>query len=496
MLAILQLDSKYRYGINKKGQVIFKSIPVFPQEHEYYLTPTHMHKKTRLNHLVCITIKEGNNAYISSNFGPVKTLSGWYTALLQNQRISKNPILKFGDWKPLLKLDRIEIKYPVYSIDPEACRDIDDTISLQEQDTHWEIGIHIADVGGYLIENGLVDSLNLHRFSTIYTPNKNYNMLDEAFATNILSLVKKQKRNTISTIIHIDKTTFELIDYKIVSTTIINRNNLTYEKANKSPFYKKFMNIISRFYTNYSGRSVEITDSHELIEKLMIFANHFTCSKLISNGSNPIVRVFSQNEDINKIKDRELKSFVSIYNSNSRAQYEFYDKNKIQSHSCMKIGVYGHTTSPIRRISDIYNQLLLYSTILPKLDLDEVNDYELRLKTFYRQLHRIELVQFIDKQEITEEMGTIIGIENDKFVVWFRRLSHVAHILFVPRKVEILYDIFANDDYVVIKDSEREIKIELYKEYKFHFYLNRKTDNILKKLRVQISNLNNEIIFE
>ena len=43
-------------------QVIFKSIPVFPQEHEYYLTPTHMHKKTRLNQLVFITIKNKSDS--------------------------------------------------------------------------------------------------------------------------------------------------------------------------------------------------------------------------------------------------------------------------------------------------------------------------------------------------------------------------------------------------------------------------------------------------
>ena len=123
---------------------------------------------------------------------------------------------------------------------------------------------------------------------------------------------------------------------------------------------------------------------------------------------------------------------------------------------------------------------------MTKLDIDKVNDYELRLKKYYRQLHRIELVQRVDSDKINEENGTIIGIENEQFVVWFRRLKHVAHIPFVPRKVEILYDIFANDDYVVIKDSEREIKIELYKEYKFHFYLNRKTDNLLRRLRVQL----------
>ena len=486
MLAILQLDSKYRYGINKKGQMIFKSIPVFPQEHEYYLTPTHMHKKTRLNQLVCITIKEGNNAYISSNFGPANSLSGWYTALLQNQGISKNPILKFRSDNFTQSIERTVIEYPVYSVDPEGCRDIDDCISIQEYDNSYVIGIHIADVAGFLIENMLLDDIKLYRFSTIYTPAKNHHMLDEPLATNILSLVKRQQRRAMSVLIVIDRETNELIEYNIASTLITNRNNLTYEKANKSPFYKNMMKIVSKFYSSYSGKNVEITDSHELIEKLMVCANHFVAKYLIKKGRNPLLRVFDRNEDINEIKDRELKDFVSIYNSNNRARYELYDPSKKMRHSCMDLNPYCHFTSPIRRISDIYNGLLLYSTVMTKLDIDKVNDYELRLKKYYRQLHRIELVQRVESDKINEENGTIIGIENEQFVVWFRRLKHVAHIPFVPRKVEILYDIFANDDYVVIKDSEREIKIELYKEYKFHFYLNRRTDNLLRRLRVQL----------
>ncbi len=103
-----------------------------------------------------------------------------------------------GDLEDLTGLD-------TFTIDDVDTAEIDDALSLSEQDGKLLIGVHIADAGYCVPPRSILDKSALARGTTVYLPSGNFPMLPPAVSQERASLVAGQLRPALSFFIHVDE---------------------------------------------------------------------------------------------------------------------------------------------------------------------------------------------------------------------------------------------------------------------------------------------------
>jgi ribonuclease R len=95
------------------------------------------------------------------------------------------------------RLDLREL--PTVTIDPVTARDFDDAISLsRDQDGHWSLGVHIADVSHFVRTGSALDRAARHRGTSVYLPDRVIPMLPEILSNSLASLQAGRTRYTVS----------------------------------------------------------------------------------------------------------------------------------------------------------------------------------------------------------------------------------------------------------------------------------------------------------
>ncbi len=90
---------------------------------------------------------------------------------------------------------------PTFTIDPASARDFDDAISAQrigDGDAAWRVWVHIADVSAYVTPRSLVDREAYRRGTSVYVPGAVEPMLPKELSNNVCSLVPEQDRNAVT----------------------------------------------------------------------------------------------------------------------------------------------------------------------------------------------------------------------------------------------------------------------------------------------------------
>ncbi|XP_062574953.1 helicase with zinc finger domain 2-like [Saccostrea cucullata] len=125
----------------------------------------------------------------------------------------------------------------VFTIDDKKSKDLDDALSIKEiADSHFEVGIHIADVGSIVKRDDDID-LEAQERSTTFNPGGNhraYHMLPEPIATGLCSLLPFHKRKTLSVFFIIDGSG-NIIDKRteVKRTYVKSRRSFTYQEVQK-----------------------------------------------------------------------------------------------------------------------------------------------------------------------------------------------------------------------------------------------------------------------
>ena len=452
IVGILCIDSKIKYGsIKDKLLYLFKPTnKVYPN---FYI-PYKNEKKINKNIYCIIKFKDWTildklpTGILIETIGIIGVKDHEYEHLRNYYNLRNNT------WKinnEQLKNDKLLIEqlqfqnyeYEVFSIDPIGSKDIDDAFHFKIlENNKYEVGIHIASP--YIF---FKDNLNtvLERVSTLYLPNKKYNMLPNEYADKYISLLENEKRYALSIIFEIDSN-FNILNENIKNTIVKNIKNYNYEEFNKfiqldqtNKFIIKnhieFVNFSEKFFN-----SDKVKDSHNLVEKWMIYTNKKIASILMTNNNinnNLILRkhngipklcIFPDSGIINSFVTPDsaiISSYVApdssglspliseniVFEKYSRdlpklidylkikeensALYEIFDNSKEQTHSKLNNEYYTHFTSPIRRCIDFFihgliieNKNLYDKNILEKYIIN-INIFTKNSKKFNRMANRL-----------------------------------------------------------------------------------------------------------
>ncbi len=216
-----------------------------------------------------------------------------------------------------------------FTIDPVTARDFDDAISAEALDSGGtRVWVHIADVSAFVAPGSLVDREAARRATSVYVPGRVEPMLPEALSNDACSLVPGVERAAVT--VELD---FEGAQVKRVSfyrSTIRSDERLDYERVDRifagdEPALEPWAAPLAaarrvsaalherrmaqsaleletsepEFRFDVGGhvaeaRPSEQTESHRLVEHLMIAANEQVAKLLAERGVPALYRVHEQ----------------------------------------------------------------------------------------------------------------------------------------------------------------------------------------------------------
>ena len=243
------------------------------------------------------------------------------------------------------------------TIDPLHSTDFDDAISIHTTTHQTHITIYIANVFVWLETLNLWKSFTT-RVSTIYLPDKKRPMLPTILSDQLCSLQEGQDRFTFALDIVYDTDTKTLIQSSFKTALIRVSHNYRYESTDlqQDPQYNLLYDFTRTLDQN-------ITDSHDVVAYWMVKMNSIAGHNMATHKTG-VFRQATLTKSINEIPlsdnlSQSAKRTISMWN-NVSGQYVVYTENI--HHDIMKLSNYTHVTSPIRRIVDLLNQMLIYTS--------------------------------------------------------------------------------------------------------------------------------------
>ena len=266
----------------------------------------------------------------------------------------------------------------IISIDPKGSRDFDDAFgiearyNIQLEQIGWTVSIYIANVFLFMEHFKLWNILS-ERVSTIYLPTSKRSMLPNRLSDDLCSLTEDRPRLAFTMDIHIDMDGVIDTESILFSNSLIQvRKNYVYEE----PCMKKD-NIYRSILTLTKKMDNSIHDSHTLVEYWMIKMNTLSGEHMLQNKDG-IYRAVQYTSPENRVLtdtaiDEETNRIIRSWN-NMHCQYALYSEDtdtilhnmidmksfrEMDNSALMKKQPYIHITSPIRRMVDVMNQIIL-----------------------------------------------------------------------------------------------------------------------------------------
>lgn len=119
----------------------------------------------------------------------------------------------------------------IFTIDSEDSKDLDDAVSLERDDEHWFLGVHIADVSRYVRQGSALDLEAYRRGTSVYYADQVIPMLPKELSNGICSLNPDEVRLTFSALITLNLNG-EIESYRFVKSYIRSRVKGVYKEIN------------------------------------------------------------------------------------------------------------------------------------------------------------------------------------------------------------------------------------------------------------------------
>ncbi len=307
-----------------------------------------------------------------------------------------------------------------FTIDPDDAKDFDDAISYKElPDGNLEVGVHIADVSYFIDPKGAIEREAYKRATSVYLVDRTVPMLPPVLSEDLCSLMPNVDRMTFSAVFTVNGNN-DVVGRRFVRSIIHSAKRFTYDEADISlndaaaPYHTELARLwtfASKLRTERKAQGAvmfdkeeirpvldaskkvigfkksEYTESHQLIEELMLLANRevatFVTQKLGRKNRLFVYRVHDKpdpdkldelsvflravgyalergqdgvtGKDINKlldsIKGTPEEQLIKTATVRSMAKAVYTTKNI--GHFGLSFDAYSNFTSPIRRYPDL-----------------------------------------------------------------------------------------------------------------------------------------------
>ena len=309
--------------------------------------------------------------------------------------------------------DRADMRpLPTWTVDPVDAQDFDDAISVLERDDEYVLWVHIADVTHYVHPDSRMWEEAIQRANTVYLPGYTMHMLPPVLAETVCSLVPGEDRLAHTVEMHLDKDDLSYQTIEIYKSVIHSDERLTYKEAEArlddedAPLHDELSLVFELADQMHEQRKEEGSlvlnprrdRAHTIIEESMLKANKAVTHELMwSRGVEAVYRVHPQpspdewddalkeiqeldgvsipgdswgdprkavNATLEEAPERQLgKIQWAVMKVMPRAKYM---NDPFGGHHALNFEIYGHFTSPIRRMSDLVNHWIVYQNDVPE----------------------------------------------------------------------------------------------------------------------------------
>jgi exoribonuclease R len=407
-------------------------------------------------------------------------------------QILTNPVYKIED-----RRDR-----KVFTIDPPNSLDFDDGFSIEKlANGDYVVSVYIANVFVWLETLGLWESFS-QRVSTIYLPDRRRPMLPTILSDALCSLQEKQPRFAVVTDFVIDASgNVKTESYKNV--IICAAKNYRYEQPAllEDPDYQTLLDLSTKM--DKTNRN-----SHDVVTYWMVLVNKH-CGRYLADQKTGIFRSSffihssaNQSEGFDHLPEDSCRVIRSW--NNTVGQYILYTDDAVLDHEMMSIksfkseavikakydGVtqpimkcYIHITSPIRRLVDLLNQIMLFRSAGLVTSISDAASSFLRswiekidyINTAMRSIRKIQ----IDCDVLARCYSSPTMMDEEHLGVLFERIVRndgmISYMVYLE-KLKILSRI------TVPKDLD----LPAYTLHPFKLFLFEDESKVKRKIRLQI----------
>ena len=330
-----------------------------------------------------------------------------------------------------------------WTTDPADAQDFDDAISIDKNDEHYTLWVHIADVSHYVHPGSDMWAEAVKRCNTIYLPAYTVHMLPPVLAETVCSLVPNEDRLAHTVEMTISRETLSFEEVEIYKSVIHSDERMTYTQAENrideedSPLHEECALVFELAEQLHQQRKADGSlvlnpardRAHTIVEECMLKANKAVTHELMwGRGVEAMYRVHPQptpdqwDKALREIQELNGVSIPSgswddprkavnaaLEDSPGRALSKIqravlkvmprakYMNDPFGGHHALNFDIYGHFTSPIRRLSDLINHWIVHENEVPE-DLIELCDRasdkqkdgetcERLYKQFMREIH-------------------------------------------------------------------------------------------------------------
>jgi len=309
--------------------------------------------------------------------------------------------------------DRADMRpLPTWTVDPVDAQDFDDALSVLERDDEYVLWVHIADVTHYVHPESKMWAEAIQRANTVYLPGYTMHMLPPVLAETVCSLVPGEDRLAHTVEMHLDKDDLSYQNIEIYKSVIHSDERLTYKEAESrlddesADLHDELSLVFELADQMHEQRKEEGSlvlnprrdRAHTIIEESMLKANKAVTHELMWNrGVEAVYRVHPQpspdewddalreiqeldgvsipgdawddprkavNATLEQAPERQLgKIQWAVMKVMPRAKYM---NDPFGGHHALNFEIYGHFTSPIRRMSDLVNHWIVYQNDVPE----------------------------------------------------------------------------------------------------------------------------------
>ena len=306
-----------------------------------------------------------------------------------------------------------------WTTDPADAQDFDDAISVAREEDGYRLWVHIADVTHYVHPGSSMWAEAVSRGNTVYLPAYTVHMLPPVLAETVCSLVPDEDRLAHTVEMTLDEETLSFEEIEIYKSVIRSDERLTYTECERrldetdAPLAEECrlaFELADRLHEQRKEDGSLVLNprrdrAHTIVEECMLKANKAVTHELMWNrGVEAMYRVHPQpspdewDEALREIQDLDGVSIPSdslddprkavnatletaperMLSRIQRAVLKVMPRAKYMNdpfggHHALNFDIYGHFTSPIRRLSDLVNHWIVHENEVPE-DLIELCD--------------------------------------------------------------------------------------------------------------------------